>query len=401
MTLSTCRKKETQHPKLRFHKHSNRAYVELSGKRVYLGKWDDPQRDQKYHMTLAAWERNGRVYPIIEPAPAPSAVDDLVVVEICAAYLEYAESYYVHKDGTPTGQQDRVRAALKGVQDLYADVPAAKFGPTKLNAVREHWIRHGLARTSINAMVGCVKLAFRWAASREMISPSVYYALATLEGLRMGRSKARETEPVKPVPEAHINAIQPFVASQVWTMIQLQLLTGARPGEIVLLKNAMIDRSGKVWTAKLEDHKTAYRRKERVLYFGPKAQEILRPWLLARPVGEYLFSPQEALAEAKAKDSEHGRRPNQLPSPRKTDRVLGEHYTPNSYARAIRRACTEKAKIPVWSPNRLRHNAATRIRKEFGLEAAQVILGHSKADTTQIYAELNEQKALSIIKKFG
>jgi integrase len=40
-----------------------------------------------------------------------------------------------------------------------------------------------------------------------------------------------------------------------------------------------------------------------------------------------------------------------------------------------------------WSPNQLRHSAATEIRKRYGLEAAQVILGHSKADVTQIYAE--------------
>jgi site-specific recombinase XerC len=45
-----------------------------------------------------------------------------------------------------------------------------------------------------------------------------------------------------------------------------------------------------------------------------------------------------------------------------------------------------------WAPNRLRHSAATEIRKNFGLEAAQVILGHSAADVTQIYAERDMQK---------
>ena len=39
-----------------------------------------------------------------------------------------------------------------------------------------------------------------------------------------------------------------------------------------------------------------------------------------------------------------------------------------------------------WSPNRLRHAAATEIRREVGLEEAQIILGHSRADVTQIYA---------------
>ncbi|WP_423838861.1 tyrosine-type recombinase/integrase [Symmachiella dynata] len=66
----------------------------------------------------------------------------------------------------------------------------------------------------------------------------------------------------------------------------------------------------------------------------------------------------------------------------------------------MNRAC-RKAKIPEWSPNRLRHNAATRIRKEFGIEAAQIILGHSKVDATQVYAERDESRAEKIMKKTG
>ena len=54
-----------------------------------------------------------------------------------------------------------------------------------------------------------------------------------------------------------------------------------------------------------------------------------------------------------------------------------------------------------WSPNQLRHTAGTEIRKKFGLEAAQVVLGHSRADVTQIYAEQNLEKAAKIIAEVG
>ena len=54
-----------------------------------------------------------------------------------------------------------------------------------------------------------------------------------------------------------------------------------------------------------------------------------------------------------------------------------------------------------WSPNQLRHNAATRLRKEFGIEAARVILGHSSGNTTEIYAELDNKKAADIMSKIG
>ena len=54
-----------------------------------------------------------------------------------------------------------------------------------------------------------------------------------------------------------------------------------------------------------------------------------------------------------------------------------------------------------WHPNQLRHSVATRVRKVHGLEAARVLLGHSHADVTQVYAERNEGLAAEIAAKIG
>ena len=54
-----------------------------------------------------------------------------------------------------------------------------------------------------------------------------------------------------------------------------------------------------------------------------------------------------------------------------------------------------------WHPNRLRHSYATKVRKAHGLEAAQVLLGHSRADVTQVYAARNEELAVSVAAKIG
>jgi len=54
-----------------------------------------------------------------------------------------------------------------------------------------------------------------------------------------------------------------------------------------------------------------------------------------------------------------------------------------------------------WNPHRLRHNAGTRLRKEYGLEAAQVILGHRTLSVTQIYAEKNVEAAMRIMGEVG
>jgi site-specific recombinase XerC len=55
----------------------------------------------------------------------------------------------------------------------------------------------------------------------------------------------------------------------------------------------------------------------------------------------------------------------------------------------------------VWSPHQLRHNAATSLRKQFGLEAAQVILGHRTLTVTQVYAEKNVQAAMRVMSEVG
>ena len=67
-----------------------------------------------------------------------------------------------------------------------------------------------------------------------------------------------------------------------------------------------------------------------------------------------------------------------------------------SYGRAA-----EKGGEARWSPHRLRHTFATEVRKSFGLEAVQVCLGHSKADTTQIYPERDFAKAAAVARQIG
>jgi site-specific recombinase XerC len=101
---------------------------------------------------------------------------------------------------------------------------------------------------------------------------------------------------------------------------------------------------------------------------------------------------------------------------RRPKRKPGERYDTNSYRRAIHRAVdlanrqrqkdaaeagAEPQLLPRWSPNRLRHSAATAIRKLFGLEAAQVTLGHAQADVTQVYAERDLSLAVEVMRKIG
>ena len=57
--------------------------------------------------------------------------------------------------------------------------------------------------------------------------------------------------------------------------------------------------------------------------------------------------------------------------------------------------------MPAWSPLQLRHTAATAIRARYGLEAAKAILGHSRVETSQIYAERDMGRAEEIMAEIG
>jgi integrase len=66
-----------------------------------------------------------------------------------------------------------------------------------------------------------------------------------------------------------------------------------------------------------------------------------------------------------------------------------------------KKTATKPVLLPRWHANQLRHTRATEIRRTYGLEAAQVILGHAKADVTQVYAERDHALAADVMKKIG
>jgi len=200
-----------------------------------------------------------------------------------------------------------------------------------------------------------------------------------------------------------------------------------------------IDRSGKIWIYSPVDHKTAHHGHERKIFIGPKGQELLQPFLL-RPAEAYCFSPAEAYAEKLIKD--HANRKTLLSCGNVPGSVSkenpqwqpSEQYDVSCYRQAIHRAIgfafpapehlrqrqdenkeqwqkrltkKEKAELKAWHkqyawhPHQLRHNAATFLRKEFGLETARIILGHRSAVITEVYAEQDKEKALEAIVKVG
>lgn len=347
-------------------------------------------------------------------------VDNLAA--LVHAYLQFVDSYYIDPDGRPTSEPSNIRYSLAPLTDLFASLPVEEFGPLRLIEVRNEMIRLKWSRKLINQRVGRIKRMFKWAVSRQMISPIIYQGLMTVEGLKWGRTTARETADRKPVAEEHVYAILPYMTPVVAAMVEIQLLTGMRPGEVCRMRPMDLDRSREVWHYLPEKHKNRYRKIQRIVSIGPRGQEILTPFLL-RPAESYCFSPAEADRQRREKLTQERQTPqscgNTVGSNRKENpiRKPGEDYDTAAYAKAVKYAITaanrdikRKAKeaeikdpelIPHWTPYQLRHTAATKVRKEMGYETAGATLGHTNMSATAIYAERNQGLADEAALKFG
>ncbi|MFN5798550.1 MAG: recombinase XerD, partial [Planctomyces sp.] len=101
----------------------------------------------------------------------------------------------------------------------------------------------------------------------ELILPSVYESCRSVTGLRWGRSAARESAPVKPVDLQHVEAVKPFLSRQLAAMVDLQLATGMRPGEVVIMRMTDIDTSTPdAWQYRPHTHKTQHHGRARVVF---------------------------------------------------------------------------------------------------------------------------------------
>jgi len=402
------------------HKPTGQAYVRFNGRLHYLGKYGSPESRERYARLKSEWLAAAHAEKFIASSRPTLAM-------VCLAYLDHAEGYY-----GPGKELDGLKMAIKPVAELYSTLLAESFGSIELLAVRQWWIDRvhkgrRCSRQHANKQTNRVRRIVKWAVAQRMMPAAAYEQARCVEPLKRGRTVAPEGKKVKPVRLDVVEATIPFVPRIIADMIRLQLLTGARSGEICKLTPAMIDRSGDVWTITLDDHKTSHHDKERFLYAGEQAQAILLRYLL-RGRDDHLFRPCDTVAQQRAERHAArttplaaGNRPGKRSSKSDTrkgaaSRTPGKKYSPHSYARAIERACDKAFPAPRgmvgdelkawrkahrWTPHQLRHARATEIRRLFGIESASSILGHSNLRTTEIYAEADRERAIAVARQIG
>lgn len=186
------------------HKGSGQAAVKLDGRFVYLGAFGSEEAQLRYRRVVAEWQASG----------GSAALPVVQVKHVIAGYWKHAEVYY-RKNGKPTSELSVLKLAMRYLHQLLGAVPAVEFGPLALKACRERMIDAGLARTTINGYVSRIRQAFRWAVEGELVPGPVLQALQAVSGLKRGRSRAKECEPIRPVDRGAVDAVLPHVARQV------------------------------------------------------------------------------------------------------------------------------------------------------------------------------------------
>lgn len=362
-------------PKLGWHKGQGRWYLTdpRTGKEVYLSRkttrTDPPPKQVQGR--YRAWVEE--FLTTKEPAVVGR---NPTVNELWLAYLLWCQSYY-RKGGRQTSEVAVIRTACRVVARLFGETRVRQFGPVELERVRQEMIRLGWVRRSINKQINRVRGMFRWGVAHDHVPVEVLTRLRTVGPLKRGRTEAVEKRTRGAVSWEAIERALPFLAEPLPDLIRAHYLIGCRAAEIVAMRPGDIDRTGPCWLWIPEGAKTEHLDLVTRYWIGPQAQAILAPYLLRCGDGTVFQVGRK---------KGNGRRSGA--------------YTTASYRRAVTRA-SERAKGERWTPHQLRHAKATLVRKEYGAEGAQAVLGHRHLSTTEIYAARSDALAQKIQQATG
>jgi integrase len=400
-------RKIDSNPSYRLHKQSGQAIVSIPrGDGTYkdslLGRYDSPESRIEYNRVIAEWRANSCRLTAADLHP------DLTVAEVLLQFTIHAEQRYRDEAGSLSPHYLRnIRPALKPLKELYPHLPAAEFTPLKLKACRQWFIDRKFRRPHINNCVSVIKRVFAWAVEEELLRDEKTHAanaLRAVKNLELGACGAKEYAKIPAVPVEHVERVLPFLNRHVAGLLRFMLATGARTGEACILRPCDLQRDGDLWRYLPSRHKTKHRGHSRVILVGAKGQAVLAEFLDGVAPEDFVFSPRRLQKERSA--AMRAARQTRVP-PSQQDRVKkapkrtpGPRYCARSAQQAIDRAC-ERAGVEKFRAYAIRHRVGTDARRAAGLDAAQAVLGHARAQTTEIYAERRDDLAAEVIRQMG
>ena len=172
-------------PAYQKHRASGQAVVSLNGRDFYLGPHGTRASKLEYDRLIGEWLQQGRQ---IQPAPDGGQLIrgrvDCGLPVFCPAILPQRQP--------PNERNSRHPLRVAARETLYGRKLCAEFGPIALQVVMQQMAADDLARSTVNQNAGRIKRMFKWGVSQELIPASIHHALASVDGLRKGRSEARE-----------------------------------------------------------------------------------------------------------------------------------------------------------------------------------------------------------------
>lgn len=417
------------------------AFIRFQGHDIYLGPVDSPESRAAYTRKLAEIEAAGG------REPPPQVGQALTVRGLVLRFLLYVKETRVDAEGKPTYQYRDYKNALRPAVHLYRDLPATAFDSVKLEAVQRAMVhgwkdakgkqRPALARKVVNHRLKRIVRCFRWAATKRFVPTELVTNLALVEGLRQGQRlkindqwhTPAEYPDIGPVPIDVFERTLPLLTAPVRAMALLQRYTGMRPGEVCILRPRDVQKDAlhidgvSIWVyrpgshLKHGKHKGAHHEDGQAqIALGPKAQEVLTPFLEGRDPDAYCFSPADSKAEFLARRRAARKFPlwpshlKAIARRRKREpkRRPGLVFTPDAYGKCIdnvvraynKRADTTEP-IPLWHPHQIRHLVGTEAEETGDLDQARARLRHKNPMTTVRYSKAQLAKAAAIVAKIG
>lgn len=374
-------------PRLRLHKASGKGRVILSGQHFYTkAAFDTPEAHAEYLDLLRRWKAGGKK-PLRELVLPAEILHPVTVRDLVAAYEQHVEDRKLYrKHGEPTSQHGMLKLALKELVESCGDLPLRKFARAELVRHRDRLLRKtGLTEAGVNRKIGTIKRVMRWASERDLIIDQNLYSIEVMRAVRVPKRRRRE-----PVPDDHIEKVLEKLSPTLRAMLQLQRLTGMRPGEVCAMrwrdidqKPADVDPSDGLWRYTVASPKTEHHGQETSYLLNQECQDILKDFL--KTPAAFLFVPKDTIQQRWPGGAEG------------LMKAATDRYNSMSYRQAIERAC-KAAKVPVFTPHQIRHAFLTVVANDpaLGLAAASQAANHRSQETTLTYVHPDKRLAVRV-----
>ncbi len=309
---------------------------------------------------------------------------------------------------------------IKRFLEPYHDWPVNDFGPDELKKVQKALSQYKYktgdkekkyTRGAINDTIKYIRKIWRWGLGRRVVSYEVVQSLEEVRPVRLGQGEVYDKPKRARVTYDEFFKVSGAVNATISDMLQLIWHTAMRPYEVCEMRpyDILIE-DEECWLyipgrdiTPYGKHKTTHMERVKVIPLTRKSQDILKRRITNYDSKDYIFSPKVAVDEILEEKHQGRKTPlkyGNRPGTNKREHPMikpGEKYSPSALRIACKRGCM-RAEVEVFTPYDLRRSVATETRASLGKEAAKVLLGHTKTDTTDIYLLDEVKEAVKVAK---